>query len=222
MATVTEASSTLWSSAATDLAIIEAVRNDVLYEVVDDKFRELPPMGVEEGVLAATLFRLLSQFAWTAGVGRVVSEILFRLIPETKLQLRPDLALVSFDRWPRGRRIPKASAWDVVPNLAIEVVSPSNSAYEVLEKIEDYFRCGVERVWVIYPTVVKLYDYDSPVSVSILTRDQTLSGGTLLPGFHLSLAELFREPGLWGRCASVAVDAVWRRSRADRLGSFFR
>jgi hypothetical protein len=73
MATVTEATSTLWSAPATDLAIIEAVRNDVLYEVVDDKFRELPPMGVEEGVLAATLFRLLSQFAWTAGVGRVVS-----------------------------------------------------------------------------------------------------------------------------------------------------
>jgi Uma2 family endonuclease len=134
MATVTEASSTLWSSAATDLAIIEAVRNDVLYEVVDDKFRDLPPMGVEEGVLAATLFRLLSQFAWTAGVGRVVSEILFRLIPETKLQLRPDLALVSFERWPRGRRIPKAPAWDVVPNLAIEVVSPSNSLIEGLAR----------------------------------------------------------------------------------------
>jgi hypothetical protein len=158
------------------------------------------------------------------------------MIPETKLQLRPDLALVSFERWLRSRRIPKAPAWDVVPNLAIEVVSPSNSAYEVLGKIEDYFRCGVERVWVIYPTVSKLYDYDSPVSVSILTRDQTLSGGAVLPGLHLPLAELFEnedvgedtlqmnQPGVGNQASSPVISPgdsicriVWRPSiRATR------
>jgi Uma2 family endonuclease len=66
----------------------------------------------------------------------------------------------------------------------------------VQEKIEDYFRCGAERVWVIYPTVAKLYDYDSPSSVRILTRDQTLEGGTLLPGFQLPLSELFENDGV--------------------------
>jgi hypothetical protein len=65
----------------------------------------------------------------------------------------------------------------------------------VVEKVEDYFVSGVERVWVIYPTIGKLYDYESPSSVRILTRDQTLEGGALLPGFHLPLAELFANEG---------------------------
>ena len=193
MATVTESSSTLWSAPATDNAILEAMRNDLLYEVVDNQVRELPPMGVEEGLLASTLMRILSNFAWSAGLGEVVSEILFLLIAAKKRQRRPDLAFVSFQRWPRGRRVPSAAAWEVVPNLAIEVVSPTNFANDVLEKIEDYFLSGVERVWVIYPTVAKLYDYDSPESVCILTRDKTLEGGALLPGFQLPLAELFEN-----------------------------
>ncbi len=60
-----------------------------------------------------------------------------------------------------------------------------------MEKIKEYFEAGVERVWVIYPDFAEIYDYDSPTSVQIVTRDQTLDGGTLLPGFQLPLAELF-------------------------------
>ena len=195
MTTVTESSAALWSAPATENAIIEAMRNDLLYEVVDNEVRELPPMGLEEVLLASDLMRILSTFAWNAGLGRVVSEGLFLLIEAKKRQRRPDLAFVSFQRWPRGRRVPKTSAWEVVPNLAIEVVSPTNFANEVLEKIEDYFLSGVERVWVVCPTVAKLYDYDSPSSVRILTRDETLDGGALLPGFRLPLAELFENVG---------------------------
>jgi Uma2 family endonuclease len=195
MSTVTESSSTLFSAPATDLAILEAMKNDLLYEVVDNQVRELPPMGIEEALIASTLFRILGPFTWTAGLGRVVSEALFLLTPTQKRQRRPDLAYVSFQRWPRGRRVPSAEAWEVVPTLAIEVVSPTNFANGVLEKIEDYFLSGVERVWVIYPTVAKLYDYDAPSSVRILTRDQTLVGGDLLPGFQLPLTELFENEG---------------------------
>ena len=73
---------------------------------------------------------------------------------------------------------PELAAWDVVPNLAIEVVSPTNTANGVMEKTKEYFEAGVERVWVIYPEFAEIYDYDSPTSVRILTRDQTLDGGT--------------------------------------------
>jgi Uma2 family endonuclease len=195
MATVTESSSTLWSAPATDNAILEALRNDLLYEVVDNQIRELQPMGVEEGLIASKLMRILSNFTWNAGLGEVVSEILFLLIQGKKLQRRPDLAFVSFQRWPRSRRVPSAAAWEVVPNLAIEVISPTNFANDTLEKIEDYFLSGVERVWVVYPTVAKLYDYDSPSSVRILSRDQSVEGGTALPGFRLTLSELFENEG---------------------------
>jgi len=179
------------SSALNAASFVEAPGDDILYEIVDNEVRELPPMGVRETLLASMLIRILSNFAWDHALGQVVSEMLFLLIPGTNLQRRPDLAFVSFERWPRGRRVPKSPAWEVVPDLAIEVVSPSNLADEVMEKIEDYFLAGVQRVWVIYPEVAKLYDYDSPNSVRILTRDQLLDGGDLLPGLQVPLTEIF-------------------------------
>ena len=83
----------------------------------------------------------------------------------------------------------------MVPNLAVEIVSPKNYANEVVGKIEDYFRCGVQRVWVIYPEVSKVYDYDSPTSVQILTPDQSLEGRDILPGWELPLKAILKfEP----------------------------
>ena len=120
--------------------------------------------------------------------------MLFMLLREKNLQRRPDLAFVSFERWPRGKPVPGTNAWEVVPNLAIEVISPTNSANEVIEKLDDYFAAGVQRVWVIYPLYGKFYDYSSPTSVRILTRTDTLTGADVLPGFELPLAELFEQP----------------------------
>jgi Uma2 family endonuclease len=175
----------------TGVGTLEPVNDDVLYEVVDNQIRELPPMSARETDLASTLIRILSSFAWNAGLGRVQMEMLFLIIPAKNLQRRPDLSFVSFKRWPRDRRVPTTSAWDVVPNLAVEVVSATNTANGVMEKTKEYFEAGVERVWVIYPEFAEIYDYDSPTSVQIITRHQTLDGGKLLPGFQLALADLF-------------------------------
>ncbi len=77
------------------------------------------------------------------------------------------------------------------PNLAIEVVSPTNSANEIVEKIEDYFGSGVERVWVFYPSVAKVYDYQSPSSIRILAPGEVLSHPTMFPGLEIPVADLF-------------------------------
>jgi len=172
---------------------LEPVDDDIVYEIVDNQIRELPPMSARETDLASTLIGILSSFARTAGLGRVQMEMLFLIIPAKGLQRRPDLSFVSFNRWPRERRVPKTNTWDVVPNLVIEVVSPTNTANGVMEKTKEYFEAGVERVWVIYPEFAIIYDYDSPTSVHILTRNQTLDGGTVLPGLQVPLTELFED-----------------------------
>ena len=125
-------------------------------------------------------------------LGRVVSETLFLLDASRGLKRRPDLAFVSVERWPRGRRVPRAECWEVVPDLAVEFVSLTNSADQVLEKVEEYFRSSVRLVWVVYPSTNKVYVYDSPTSVRILQVGDDLDGGTVLPGFRLALAELFQ------------------------------
>ncbi|MGO9597484.1 MAG: Uma2 family endonuclease [Isosphaeraceae bacterium] len=116
---------------------------DILYEVVDDTIRELPAMGAREGYLASTLSRILGNFTWNNGLGHVVTEVLFLLVRARNLQRRPDVAFVSFGRWARERPVPAEPAWDVVPNLAIEIVSPTNLANDIVEKIGDYFGSGV-------------------------------------------------------------------------------
>jgi Uma2 family endonuclease len=77
--------------------------------------------------------------------------------------------------------------------LAIEVISPTNLAEEVLDKFHEHFRAGVRRVWVIYPGTSQVYDYDAPTSVRILARTEELDGGGFVPGFRLPLTALFED-----------------------------
>ena len=111
------------------------------------------------------------------------------------MKRRPDVSFVSSSRWPLDRGIPRTSAWDVVPDLAVEVVSPTNTAEAVLAKLEEYFRAGTRLVWVVFPDQEKVYVYESPTTVRILQAGDDLDGGAVLPGFRYSLAELFGDEG---------------------------
>src|SRR3954447_15239862 len=94
---------------------------DLLYEVVDGQIVE-KPMGAYEGQLASLLLEYLAPFVRAQQLGTVVVEVLFLINPAKDLQRRPDVAFVSDARWPRKRHAPSAAAWNVVPDLAIEVV----------------------------------------------------------------------------------------------------
>ncbi len=112
---------------------------------------------------------------------------------EPHLQRRPAVAYVSFHRWPRQQRVQRESDWAVVPKLAVEIVSKTNTAQEIVGKIGEYFQAGVQRVWVVYPSQELVYVYHSPTQVHILTRHDELDGEHLLPGFRLPVKTLFEE-----------------------------
>ena len=169
------------------------VEPEGLYEVVGGKIVEKPPMGVYEAEIASIIARLMGNFALSNHLGRAVAEMLFRIDPERPLDRRPDVAFVSHERWALERRAPRTAAWEVVPDLAVEVLSPGNRTVDDGQKIEDYFRAGVRTVWLVYPNVAKTYVYTSPTSVSILDLGGTLDGGPVLPGFRLPLITLFGE-----------------------------
>jgi Uma2 family endonuclease len=78
--------------------------------------------------------------------------MLFDLGLAVRRKRRPDVAFVSYERWTRQRRVPRAEAWDVVPNLAVEVVRSSDGGADMVDKISEYFRVGVECVWVVLPS----------------------------------------------------------------------
>jgi Uma2 family endonuclease len=120
-----------------------------------------------------------------------VNETLFWIDRARKLKRRPDLAFVSAKRWSLKRAVPDTESWYVVPDLAVEVISKTNSANAVATKIEEYFHAGVNLVWVIYPATSKIYVYDSPTSTRILQVGDELDGGAVIPGFSVPLSTLF-------------------------------
>ena len=166
---------------------------DVLYEVVDGRIVELPPMGAYESDIANFLARLLDEHASKSRLGRAFVELLFLIDVARGLKRRPDLAFVSVARWPYGKRAPKGEAWDMVPDLAVEVVSPSDGAAEIAEKVRDYSQAGTPLVWVIYPGTRQVYVYTSVSEVRILLEPADLDGGDLLPGFRVPLNRLFED-----------------------------
>jgi Uma2 family endonuclease len=169
----------------------QSVEPDGFYEVVDGKVVEKPLMSAFESWLADELVRLVNLFDPTSRFGRVHQEMLFLIDRERTLKRQPDVAFVSAERWPTHRRAPKANGWDVIPDLAVEIVSPSNSANEIMAKRLEYFQAGVRLVWIVYPEYSEVHVYDSPHSVRILKRGDDLDGGAVLPGFRLSLSEWF-------------------------------
>ena len=106
------------------------------------------------------------------------------------LNRRPDVAFVSYARWPTAF-VAREPAWNVVPDLAIEIVSPTNLAEEIDRKMTDYFQAGVRLVWVFYPDSGRVYVYQSPTHGSILERTDALDGGEVLPDFRLPITELY-------------------------------
>ena len=89
----------------------------------------------------------------------------------------------------------RARSWAVIPDLAIEIISLTNSADEVADKLEEYFKAGVRQVWVVYPRHSKVYDYSSTTAVRVLAPGDELDGGDVLPGFRLSVTDLFDKAG---------------------------
>jgi Uma2 family endonuclease len=166
--------------------------DDRLYEIVNGK-RVEKPMGWYESGIAFLLGYYLEHHARTGPFGRVHVEMMFRIDPAASLDRRPDVAFVSYERWPKKRRLPRTNACDVVPDLAVEVVSPTNLAKDVLAKVEEYFRAGVRLVWVVYPDLNQVYVYESPTRVRILHETDELDGGAVLPGFRLKVTALFEE-----------------------------
>jgi Uma2 family endonuclease len=191
-------------STATLQEPISDVMDDELYEVIDGIRVRTPPRAAISGWTASEISRHLGNFA-VANLGRSVVEILFHLPAPIDRDRRPDVAFVSYQRWAKTRPVPSSgNAWDVVPNLATEVVSPTDSVDELEQKIAEYFRAGVQLVWVVHPTRSKIHVYESPSQITVLSRDDILDGGAVVPGFRLALAELFTETTATANGAAMA------------------
>lgn len=167
---------------------------DALYEVIDGRIVEMPSKGSIQEFLAGDLYFFLAQFVRQKGIGRAFVESLFDFSPQIERKRRPDLAFLSKERWALEKPITDTDGLKVVPNLAIEIVSKTNSWEDINEKTVEYLSVGVERVWVISARQRQVHIYDGSANVRLLKESDVLTDD-LLPGFELNLSELFSIGG---------------------------
>ena len=166
------------------------VDDDSLYEVVRGQRREKAPMGIPQNLVCTALAFYLRFHIQKERLGTVALHSLFVLDDANGLQRRPDVAFVSRQRW---RRPVQSDAWKVVPDVAVQVISPTDLAVELLIKIDEYFAAGVRLVWVVYCQPRQVYVCRSPVTIQVLTPQDTLEGDDVIPGFTLPVAKLFED-----------------------------
>jgi Uma2 family endonuclease len=162
---------------------------DALYEIVNGVRKEIPRMGALAATTASFLVTHLNIYGWARQLGFAVAEVMLQLAPD-RPQRRPDVAFIAYSEWQPPRR-EDPPAWPVVPLLTAEVISPTNTAKDIEEKLDDYFAAGVGVVWVVYPTLGRVYVYESLTQVRILTEKDDLDGGAVLPGFRVGISALF-------------------------------
>jgi Uma2 family endonuclease len=169
------------------------IDDDKLFEVIDG-VRVEQFMSAENVFLANELSQQIGAFARPKNLGRSVVEILFELpLSDRSRNRRPDVAFVADERWPRTRPIPsQGNAWAVVPNLAVEFVSPTEQADELMDKVRDFLDAGVQCVWLVYTRQRFVLELESFSRVRGLTEADELDGKSFLPGFRIPVTSLFQ------------------------------
>ncbi len=174
---------------ATERDVIETeARTDRLCELVDGVLVE-KGMGFNESEIAINIAGVLNAFVKQRRLGIVVGESGMMKILGRQVRI-PDVAFVSWDRLP-GRKRPRTPVPELVPDLAVEVLSPSNTAREMERKLQEYFAAGVRLVWYIDPQTRTACAYTSPEAGTRISEEGLLEGGEVLPGFALALADVF-------------------------------
>ena len=148
-------------------------------------------MGYYKSYLAMRLGHFLIEFVEQRRLGIVAGEAGMMRLSAGLVRI-PDVSFVSWNRLP-GRRVPRVPIADLAPDLAVEVISPSNTAREMERKLQDFLAAGVRLVWYVLPETQEVHVHAAERH-DVLTIDQELSGSDVLPGFALPLRQLFQEP----------------------------
>ena len=161
-----------------------------LCELVDGTLVE-KPVGFREAVIAIFLAESLSRFVRPRNLGLVTGADGMMAIFAGLVRI-PDVAFASWQRIPGGR-MPADPIPDLVPDLAIEVLSRGNTIAEMDRKRREYFRAGVRLVWEVDPEQRTAAVYTRPENAALLSEADVLDGGNVLPGFTLALRDVFAE-----------------------------
>lgn len=160
-----------------------------LYELVDGRLVERD-MGAKSSWVGGRLYRRLSDFSdgnklgwvWPADNG-------YQCFPKKPTKVRrPDVSFIRFGRLP-GEQLPEGFI-RIAPDLAAEVISPNEMAYELDEKIQEYQEAGVRLIWVVNPHSRVVWVHRTDGTIQKLTDRDELNGEDVVPGFRCPVRDV--------------------------------
>ena len=160
------------------------------YELVRGKLVDVPVTSFKHGVIEINIVLLLGQHVRQRRLGQLTpgdAKHLLERDPDTLRQ--SDVAFV------RAERLPPPDEWEaygrVVPDLAVEIRSPSNTAAEMRDKVMEYLRVGVRLVWIVDPETETVTIHTPEAAPAILSAGDEITGGDVLPDFRCPVAAFF-------------------------------
>ena len=159
-------------------------------ELVQGELRQMAPAGRQHGRIAAKIGSCLEAFVANNGLGETYAAETGFIIDTAPDTVRaPDVSFVSRER--AEATAEERGFFPGAPDLAVEVISPNDRYNEVEEKVSDWLRAGTQMVVVIDPYQRTATVYHSFDEICVLTERDVLDGGDVVPGWKMSLADVF-------------------------------
>ena len=174
--------------------------NEQPFEIVNGEIVMMSPAQREHNTLSRRLFVSLYNFAEERNLGEVWEEAAYVLDGDKRSDWvrevrQPDVSFIARERVEahNAEYGAKEGPWWLAPDLAVEIVSPTDRYIDVMQKVADYLRYGVRLIWVVEPAaqVVRVFSPQEQEGHT-LDRNVTLSGDPVLPGWSMPISELFR------------------------------
>lgn len=164
-----------------------------VYELIKGELIKVsPPPGYEHGIVAMNIAGPLYEYIKKKNLGKIcAAETGFLLEQNPDTVRAADAAFVTRERIEKMGRV--KGYWVGAPDLAVEVLSPSDTIRRVEGKVAQWLEAGTRMLWVVSPRLRTITVYRSRIDIETLTENDTLDGGEVVPGFKLPVAEIFAE-----------------------------
>lgn len=161
------------------------------FELIAGELRVMSPAGWQQGAIAGNFHSILGSFIRQKNLGKVFgAETGFQLQADPDTVRAPDFAFIANKRIPK--KLPKTSYWPGAPDLAVEILSPSDRTGEVDEKINEWLSAGAQTVWAVDPKLQIVIIHQAGKPAQIRSVDEVLEGDPVVPGFSCPVGEIFR------------------------------
>ena len=158
----------------------------VLYELDEGEPVSMTFHMPKHARVQRTLLFELDAFLKKSLLGEVLADTGYLLSADPPTLRGPDVGFVR-----AGRKIDPNARIQGAPDLAVEIVSPSDTASGLMRKVQQYLSSGARTVWVVYPDSAHVHVFETGGASRVLNRDDVLTEPDLLPGFSVPVAALF-------------------------------